>query len=541
MKRRLLTGLCLICLLMNLCPVFVHAEEGGECGENATWFLSDDGVLTISGSGPIREYIYEGADIWPLNKAPWREYYAKVKKIVINSGITRISDNAFCCLPNVTSVSIPDTVTSIGQAAFCDDISLNNVVVPNSVTSMEKSIFRNCKSLTDITLPSDITSIGEGTFRGCIKLSSVALPPKLSVISYHTFDSCISMKSITIHEGITEIQASAFETSGLTSIHLPESLKKIGSHAFYSSDLTQITIPENVTEIVQYAFGFCESLKRVQFMGSAPSIDSHVFCGTTITAYYPKDDPSWTEDVRKDYEGTITWVGYCGKGHTWGEWETVREATCTKTGLKTRSCTQCDMTEEESLAKTAHQYESVVTPPTCIEDGYTTHTCKVCKDSYTDSITPAGDHAFGEWAVIKEATCVEKGSRQRSCIACNVQETEEIEPSGHDYREEVTAPSCTQKGFTTHICTVCADTFVDTYTEITEHTYGEWTEVKPATWREEGEARRQCVDCADEQTKVLPKLPVNWGLVTVTIVGGAAMIAGAVVAIVFLKKKHSPK
>ena len=541
MKRRLLIVLCLLCMLMNLLVFSVSAEASGDCGDNATWSLSDDGVLTISGTGAVRDYIYEGASLWPLIKAPWRSHSSRVKKIVINSGITRIGDNAFCCLPNVTTVSIPSTVTVIGEAAFCDNKSLNNVIVPNSVTTIEKSAFKNCTSLTDITLSSNLTSLGGSAFKGCESLSRIALPQKLSAISHWTFAYCESLKSITIPEGVTEIQNFAFGYSRLTSIKLPASLQKIAPNAFYASDLTQITIPENVTEIMQDAFASCRSLKRVQFMGSAPSFDSHVFNTITTTAYYPKDNSSWTEAVRQNYGGTVTWVAYCGSGHTWGQWKTEREATCAKAGLKTRSCTQCDMTEEESISKIAHQYEAVVTPPTCTDDGFTTHTCKACKDTYKDSKTPAGTHAFGEWVVIKEATCLEKGSRQRSCIACNLQETEETELSGHAYRDEITAPSCKQKGFTTHICTVCDDTFVDTYTEITEHTYGEWTEVKCATWQEEGEQLRQCMACSEEQTEVLPKLPINWGLVIGIIVAGVAGVVGIIVAIVVLKKKHHTK
>jgi hypothetical protein len=189
------------------------------------------------------------------------------------------------------------------------------------------------------------------------------------------------------------------------------------------------------------------------------------------------------------------------------------------------------MTEDASIAKTPHQYISVVTPPTCSDDGFTTHTCKVCSSTYTDNEVPAGPHAFGEWAILKEATCMEKGSRQHSCTVCDAQETEEIPLSSHSYRDEVTDPSCTQKGFTIHICTVCEHTFVDTYTQITEHTYGEWTEVKPATWWEEGIQFRKCADCVEEQTQVLPKLPVNWVLVV-------GMIAGVVVAVVVLTKKR---
>ena len=574
MKRRLLIALCLLCMLMNLLVFSVSAETSGDCGDNATWSLSDDGVLTISGSGAIRDYIYEGANLWPLIKAPWRKYASKVKKVVVNSGITRIGDNAFCCLPNVTSVSIANTVTSIGQAAFCDMKALTQITIPESVVDVEQSLFNRCTSLQTVKLPSGLKTLTGGMFEDCGALKSIDLPEGITEIQGTTFE-CAGLTSITIPEGVTSIGGDAFQfCRSLKSVKLPNSLKEILLCAFDSSAITSIIIPKNVTRIVQYAFADCYDLKSIRFEGDAPKMDSHIFNQITATAYYPNDNSTWTEAVRQNYGGTITWVGYCGNGHTWGPWKTERETTCAKAGLKTRSCTQCDMTEEESIAKIAHQYEAVVTPPTCKEDGYTTHTCKVCGDQYADNKTSAvphayrdeitapncirqgftthvctvceytivdtytdmTDHTFGEGVILEESTCLEKGSRQHSCTVCQLQESEETDLSEHAYRDEITAPSCTQQGYTTHVCTVCQYAFVDTYTDITEHTYGEWTEVKPATWREEGEQHRQCVDCAEEQTEVLPKLPINWGMITGVIAVGIAVVGAS---IILIKKRVS--
>ncbi len=308
MKRKVLAFFCLVCILVNLLAFPVSAKASGDCGDNATWSLSSSGVLTISGSGDIRDYIYEGAEHWPNIKAPWRKNAEKVKKIVIAPGITRIGDYAFCCLPNVTSVSIPDTVTSIGQGAFCYDGSLDHVAVPDSVETIGKSAFKKCSSLTDITLPKNLAVLEESTFKSCGSLSNIILPSKITKISYSVFASCGSLKSINLHEGITEIQSEAFEYSGLTSIQLPTTLQKIYPFAFYSTPLKQISIPENVTAIHNDAFGSCDHLEYVLFLGDAPTFDSNAFDGTTTTAYYPKDNATWTKDVRQDYGGNITWV-----------------------------------------------------------------------------------------------------------------------------------------------------------------------------------------------------------------------------------------
>lgn len=554
MYRRLLTVFCLILFLTTLLVFPANAAKSGECGENATWTLSDSGVLTISGTGPMYDYIYTGYDPAFTERAPWRKDPSSVKKIVIEDGITRIGNNAFCLLEEVESVSIPNTVTSIGDAAFCGDKSLKSVNVPNSVTQMGASVFKECTGLKSATLSSG-----------------------LEFVSGSTFYLCVSLTSIIIPEGVTSIGNNAFFCSGLTSVQLPESLQTIRPGAFYACELKQITIPANVKEIYYDAFSDCSSLKKVQFMGSAPFIDSRAFDCDVFTAYYPFDDASWTEEVRQDYSGTITWVAYCGKNHSWGAWQTKTEANCGKTGLKIRTCAQCGMKQEETVPVTGqHQYETVVTPPTCRDEGFTTHICTVCNHTYTDSVTPVGthtyedvvtaptctqegftthtctvcqhtkvdsytekvEHTFGEWSIVKSATCIEKGIRQRFCVNCNAQESEGTELSDHNYRDVVTPPTCTQKGFTTHTCTVCEHTVVDGDTEMTAHTYGEWIEAKAASRKETGERYRQCINCSEKQTEMIPQLPVNRLALAGMIVGGMAVVAAAVGLFAGFKKKQ---
>ncbi|MBR4864241.1 MAG: leucine-rich repeat protein [Oscillospiraceae bacterium] len=530
MRRVLIMVLCLICILTCWLVFPVSAAESGSCGASATWTLTDDGVLTISGSGAIRDYIYSGYG----ETNPWRNSTIKVKRIVIGSGITSIGDNAFCHLGHVTSVSIPGTVTNIGQAAFYGDSKLSGLTIPSSVTTIEKSAFEECDSLTSVTIPSSVTYLSGSVFEGCSSLSSVTLPSSITTIDASTFAYCSNLTSITIPSGVTSIENFAFGYSALTSITLPGSLKKIAPNAFYSTKLTQVTIPAGVTHLMQDAFGNCYSLKRIQFTGNAPAFDSHVFNCITASAYYPRSNSTWTEAVRQNYGGEITWLAYCGSQHSWGQWTVERETSCDKAGLKVRACTQCDMKEEESIAKVEHQYESTVTPPTCKDNGYTTHTCKVCKTSYKDSTTPAGTHAFGEWVVVKEATCLEKGSKERGCIACDTKETEETDLAAHTYSDTVTPPTCTEGGYTTHVCTLCNDTIVDTPTEKTAHPFSPWQETKAATWFTEGEQQRTCTTCPETETEILARIPINWALVITVVV---LLTAATVTTVVLVKKK----
>ena len=76
-----------------------------------------------------------------------------------------------------------------------------------------------------------------------------------------------------------------------------------------------------------------------------------------------------------------------------------------------------------------HSYTAVVTPPTCTEKGYTTHTC-ACGHSYVDTYTDALGHAWDSGTVTKQPTATETGVRTYTCTRCNATKTETIPATG---------------------------------------------------------------------------------------------------------------
>ena len=141
-----------------------------------------------------------------------------------------------------------------------------------------------------------------------------------------------------------------------------------------------------------------------------------------------------------------------------------------------------------------HEYDKVVTDPTCTEKGYTTYTCKKCGDSYTGDYTEPLGHEFGEWETVKEATEDEAGLEKRSCKRCGEEETREIPRKEHEhvYTETVTAPTCTEKGYTTFTCK-CGDSYVGNYTDALGHDYQE--RVYPPTCQNGGYTSHICRRC----------------------------------------------
>lgn len=99
-----------------------------------------------------------------------------------------------------------------------------------------------------------------------------------------------------------------------------------------------------------------------------------------------------------------------------------------------------------------HSYESVVTEPTCTEQGSVTHTC-ACGDSYTEKI-PATGHSFSDWL-----TRPGGGAQNRWCEICGYEETEDLPECEHEDLSwsEVVFPTCTEDGHgATAICNDCA-------------------------------------------------------------------------------------
>ena len=123
-------------ILLILLSVFsfsiIHAE--------ITWTLSDDGTLTISGTDMPIDYSYP-------NYAPWYSQREKIKKVVIENGVTNIGRNSFYDCNSLTSVTIPNSVTAIGRNAFYDCRSLSSITIPNSVINIDRGLFEGCYML----------------------------------------------------------------------------------------------------------------------------------------------------------------------------------------------------------------------------------------------------------------------------------------------------------------------------------------------------------------------------------------------------------
>ena len=80
-----------------------------------------------------------------------------------------------------------------------------------------------------------------------------------------------------------------------------------------------------------------------------------------------------------------------------------------------------------------------------------------------------------------------------------------VEAHEHSYTAVVTAPTCTEKGYTTHTC-ACGDSYVDTYVDALGHAWDNGKVTKEPTETETGVKTFTCTRCSETKTEVIPPL-----------------------------------
>ena len=216
----------------------------GKCGDNLTWKIDNDEVLTISGTGRIPDY--NDPSSGGNNTAPWYGYAYQIKKVVLGSGVQNIGNDAFADCYGMTDITIPDGVTSIGDSAFDGCSALTEISIPGTVSSIGDSVFSGCSALTEISIPDTVSSIGDSAFSRCSALTEISIPSTVSSIGSYAFSGC-ALREVEIPQGITSIQTRTFQ---------------------YCTQLTKITIPDSVTSVEICAFDNCPVLKNVYYGGT---------------------------------------------------------------------------------------------------------------------------------------------------------------------------------------------------------------------------------------------------------------------------------
>lgn len=284
-------------------PYPTTAEIASGWSGNTQWSLTDDGVLTFSGTGNMKNYDYNEGQ-------PWIGYADQITAVVIEEGINAVGSCAFKGLTRLERVALPESgLSKIGEAAFYGCASLKEIHIPDGLYTIHDYTFKNCSGLDSVRLPRSLIKIGQGAFENCASLDDVFIPGDTEIIGAWSFKGCAGLTEADMQwADATEIREGAFKNcSALTKIILPADIQVLGDSCFYGIGAKSFTVPETVTSVAPWCFARAYSLTEIIFEGDAPAIGEGAFNRITLTAYYPGDNATWTASVMQNYGGYISW------------------------------------------------------------------------------------------------------------------------------------------------------------------------------------------------------------------------------------------
>ena len=303
---------------------------------------------------------------------------------------------------------------------------------------------------TDIVIPGTIdgytvTSIGSSAFTSA-ELTSVVIPDSVKTIGTYAFRYCASLADVQLGTGLTSIGDSAFYgCTSLTAIELPESVTSIGSYAFYGcTALTDINLPSGLTKIKSSMFYGCSSLPAITIPSGVATIGASAFNGCKAL----------TQIVIPSGATLLDSYSFFG---------------CEK-------------------------LESIVIPDSVTTIGtYSFYGCKALATVYYGG-------SEEQWNAISI------GSNNSYLRNANIIFNSTGAVHEHSYTAVVTAPSCTEGGYTTYTCS-CGDSYTANETAALGHLWGDWVVTTPAQIGVAGVETRVCSRCEASETRSIEPLP----------------------------------
>ena len=154
--------------------------------------------------------------------------------------------------------------------------------------------------------------------------------------------------------------------------------------------------------------------------------------------------------------------------HTWDEGKITKEATCTRKGEKTYTCSACGATKTEEIPLSEHkEVKDAAVESTCTKAGKTEGShCSVCgKILKEQKETPLKDHTWDEGKITTASTCTKKGTKTFTCTVCGKTRNQEVSVVAHKFTtwKTTTAATALASAKQTHKCSTCGKTETRNY------------------------------------------------------------------------------
>ena len=391
----------------------------------------------------------------------------------LNDDITTISDHAFYKDEYLSAINMPRKLELIDKYAFygCDTLTFVRAGACSRLKRIEDHAFYSCTMLAELRLPNCLTYIGPWAFAWDRILgqedTTLGLPSSLQTISTGAFAFVNHHKKLNIPSQVTSIGDYAFMCDYyMEELTFSPGDKKltIGVAAFAGDNhMKSVDLSNRVAQIDRCAFAGCELLEEAYFGDKIDTIQARAFTSVdaalqraielVLKSVIAPDDPDGNEEIAGDISSGLTQIAKVTQ---------LKRAVFKNNPAK-------------SIYGAADSNRSF--PDDCVV--YYT------QGSYTWAAELKND---GTWQGYKT------GLWHGDHIA--------------QFADTVVAPTCTEQGYTHHVCTVKGCTYApvdDTYVAATDHTWVK-TQTNPPTCTEQGTAFYKCSACGATRTEKIAAL-----------------------------------
>jgi len=360
-----------------------------------------------------------------------------LESIKIPDTVINIGNDAFLDCKKLRSVVLPQSLTNIGDFAFSGCESLASFSIPKKVKRIGESAFWGCKNISEIILPNGVKEIGDFAFADCTGLKKVVIPNTIETISGYAFDSSFNIETALMPISVI----SCIPKNNLKTVVFTSGTN-IPNQAFQNCRFLQKVIfcgTENEWQSLQKNKSWLNNLKNTKFLyhdfkweitdamhkatcsyckvteqsehtwdkGKVTTKPTHletgiktyscVVCARKQTTIIEKDSKHSSGDWTEYDETQHKKVCECGEivyeNHKYGSWTVVTPSTENNEGQQQKVCV-CGHKINEVIPVLKHQYHTTIVNPTCTEQGYTTHTCENCNDTYRDEYIASLGHIY---------------------------------------------------------------------------------------------------------------------------------------------------
>lgn len=391
----------------------------------------------------------------------------------LDDGITTIGDRAFYADEYLSAINMPRNLELIDQYAFygCDTLTFVRAGACSRLRRIEDHAFYSCTMLAELRLPNGLTYIGPWAFAWDRILgqedTTLGLPSSLQVIDTGAFAFVNHHKNLNIPANVTRIGDYAFMCdyymNNLTFSPGDKPLT-IGKAAFAGDNhMKSVDLSNRVAQIDKCAFAGCELLEEAYFGDRIDTIQARAFTSVdaalqlaikaVLNGILDPDNPDGNEEHADDIAAGLTQIAKVTK---------LKRAVFKNDPAK-------------SIYGAADSNRSF--PDDCVV------------------YYPQGSHT---WAAELKDDGTWQGYQTGLWHGDHIAQ----------FADTVIAPTCTEQGYTHHVCTVkdCPyDPVDDTFVSATDHTWVK-TQTNPPTCTEQGTAFYKCSACGATRTEKIAAL-----------------------------------